>query len=187
MEWMKKKGGRVSRYFLKPWSLEEALAASVVVMCWSTQFITDFTHSRMLHTIPTPSEAELKVFFERYIPSARAAYGNASSIPDYDDTLVTRVSNLSAQDVINIALKSVSLEIDNMLPHHIFVILPGRTRSQHVIAFVSRYCLDTLVANVKKEKVANVADELFQVFIRNAHTRSAAGQLLDSVVSDIFT
>ena len=81
MEWEKKNGGRVSRYFLKPWSLEEALAALVVVMCWSTQFITDFTHSRMLQAQYQPSEAELKVFFERHIPSARAAYGNASSIP----------------------------------------------------------------------------------------------------------
>ena len=35
LEW-EKKGIQVSRYFLKPWSLEEALAGLVVVMCWST-------------------------------------------------------------------------------------------------------------------------------------------------------
>ena len=34
LEWEKKEI-QVSRYFLKPWSLEEALAA-LVVMCWST-------------------------------------------------------------------------------------------------------------------------------------------------------
>ena len=163
----------VSQYFLK-------LAALVVVMCWPTQFTTDFTHSQMLHVLMPPSEAELNVFFDRHIPSALTAYVNASSISKYDDYLVLQLFILSAQDVINAASELVSLRIDDEWRHRIFVILPGRTRTKHVIAFASRYCLDTLVANVRE---ANVTDKLFEAFTRNHFTRGAAGQLF---VWDIF-
>ena len=136
----------------------------------------------MLQRTATPTEAELKAFFERCIPSARAAYAHASTIPQYDQGLVQQFSNLSVADVIGAA--SQDFRIDDKLPHHIFVILPGETRSEHVIEFASRYFARTLVTNVKE---ANAASALYQVFSRNAKTRGAAGQLLDSVVRDIFT
>ena len=147
----------------------------------------------MLQREATPSEAELKAFFERYIPSARPAYAYASTIQQYNNRLAEELSNLSVADVIGAA--SRGLRIDDTLPHHIFVILPGEDRSKYVIKFASRYFLRefasrydlrTLVANIKEEKVVDVANELYQAFSRNPKTRGAACQLLDCVVCDIF-
>ena len=185
LEWQNK-GMHVSRYILKPWSLVEALAASVDAMCWSTQIITDFTHRRMLQTHQQPSERELKIFFERHISSARAAYNFASDIQTHERHLTQQLSTLSLQNVLKALTAIGSFQIDDDLPHQIFVILPNRDRSEHVIQFASQHWVDIVVAIVKKDKIAAAAQELFEVFIRNPFTRGAAGQLLDSVVGDIF-
>lgn len=88
---------------------------------------------------------------------------------------------------MDIASATAALDINNKLPHHIFIILPGKSRAKRVIRFASLYCLDTLLASVKKEKLVDAADALFQVFHRNADTRGAAGQLMDSIVRNTFT
>ena len=99
-------------------------------------FTTEFADSRMLQCLATPSEAELKVFFKSYIPSACAAYANVSTIWEYDNHLVQQFSTLSMEEVISTTTHN--FQIDEKLPHHNFVIRPGQICSQHIIEFASQ-------------------------------------------------
>ena len=183
LEWQKKRTG-VSSYVLKPWSLEEALAA-LVAMFLSTRFITDFTHSRALQA-QKPSESDLKVFFERYLPSAHTAYSSAAFISSYEMELEQSLRQLSIDDIIDIALNVVAFQIDDKLHHHLFVILPTETRSRHSVEFVSQYCLRTLLRIVKNDKLTSAAETLYQLFSGHSSTRGLAGQVLDMAAPDLF-
>jgi hypothetical protein len=140
----------------------------------------------MLQVVKRASEAELKLFFEDCIPSARDAYSSAGRIESYQKNLMSVLASLSLQNIIKIITDSTSLQINDDLPHHIFVIQPGEIRSEHVVEFASQYWLDIVAGIVKKGKVDIAAQALFEVFTRNNFTRGAAGQLLDTIVRDSF-
>ena len=140
----------------------------------------------MLQTRVQPSEIELKMFFERHIPSARAAYHYASSIQTYERDLVPQLYGLSLQGVPKTLYEVSSFRIHNDELYRVLVILPDQDRGEHVIQFTSQYWVDIVVSMIKKDKVIAEAQELFAVFKRALSTSGAAGQLLDSVIGDIF-
>jgi len=104
-------------------------------------------------------------------------YFRQQRIQDHQQDQVSKLSNFPLDTLIKTITQLSSLQINDNLPHHIFVILPGEKRSEHIVAFASQYWVDT---------VATAAQALFEVFKCNHFTRSAAGQLLDSIVCDIF-
>jgi hypothetical protein len=140
----------------------------------------------MLQGPAQPSEDELKKFFEHHLPSAHAAYYHVPSIATYESRLRAQLNALSLEYILKTLTGLASLQIDDDLLHHIFVILPSEDRSRHLVQFASQYWLDFVVSTVKREKIAAEAQKLFDVFVGNPFTGGAAGQLLDSVVGDIF-
>ncbi|KAI9462947.1 hypothetical protein HD554DRAFT_2316226 [Boletus coccyginus] len=167
LHWALKEAG-VSWYIMKMWSLEEVLAA------------------RTLQVKSPPSAAQLTTFFELYGPSARAAYSFAHRIQDFESQLQAAIDSLSLDHVTKMVDDLASLRVNAELPHRLFIIHPGETRSSLIIKFASQHISEKLVAALES-KVSSAARVLFEVYNRNAPTKALAGQLLDSVVRGVFT
>ncbi|KAI9461474.1 hypothetical protein HD554DRAFT_1512167 [Boletus coccyginus] len=166
LHWAVKEVG-VSWYIMKMWSLEEVLAA------------------RTLQD-KSPSAAQLKTFFERYVPSARTAYDFAHRIQDFEIQLQGAINSLSVDNVTKMVDDLGSLTMSAEMPHHLFIIHPGETRSSLIIKFTSQHISEKLVAALE-HKVSSAARVLFEVYNRNPPTKALAGQLWDSVVRGVFT
>ena len=151
----------------------------------STAFdsLADFTHSRMLQR-KLLSELDIEMFCERYVPSARVAFG--SSLSKYEYSINSKILDLSVEEIIQAMNNWHSVMIGDDLPHHIFIIRPGRDRSIPLIQIASHY-LACKVFNALGPKLTSKAEELFEVFNRNNDMKSPAGVLLNRAVKDRFS
>ena len=115
-------------------------------------------------------------FFYKFGPSARSAYKD-TLIDDYEVKLNLRIAKMTYED-IDAIFEQAGLDFSTDVSHQVALISAGTRRDQVVVAIPTRYLYELLIKRFSGVR-QQAAARLYEVFMRNPYTKSAAGYMLD--------
>ncbi|KAH7907826.1 hypothetical protein BJ138DRAFT_438402 [Hygrophoropsis aurantiaca] len=171
LDWVGKYSRPVKEFYMRPFNLTEAIVAR-----------------GMQISARLPSERQLQLWYDRYAPSARLAYGRAARIDDYEASLqrkLTRTIGNSTLSLLSLFRNASSFSNVDEVSHEVFTFFPTSDTAAVSCHIPTRHLAGKVV-----EALCAVTDakraEIYRTFLRVPGLQAAAGYLMEELANNIL-